>query len=298
MNMGNSNLNEPNWNDLRFFLAAAEAGSLSAAARLLGSNQPTVGRHIGALENDLGVKLFQRHPNGLVLSQEGAAVLEQVQLMQNGVQGIRRLIEGDYAELRGSVRMALPEGLCNALVVPRLVDFQRRYPDLALILNVSASSANLTRGEADVALRLYRPDEDDLVVRGLGSMEMGLYASREYLARQGTPDETGELADHRLIGYGDALERMPEQQWLLQHAPRERPFTLRSDSTSARLRATACGLGLSIQPCLIAETDPALVRVLPGACIPSHEIWLAFHRDLRHVLRVRVVVDFVGGLFG
>jgi DNA-binding transcriptional LysR family regulator len=281
-----------NWEDLRYFLAAAETGSLSAAAKALNSNQPTVGRHVDALERTLGMKLFQRHKQGLTLTQEGAAVLEQSQLMDGGVQNIRRLVEGDYRQLQGSVRVALPEGLCNDIVIPRLTAFYERYPNLHLILHVSSRAANLTRGEADIAIRLFRPTESDLVARKLGTMEMGLYASERYLQAHGEPRSLGELSGHRIISYGDELAIAAENQWLLdQIAPAT--AVLQSDSTTSRLKVTLTGLGISVQPCLVAATHASLVRLLPDAALPGHEIWLAYHRDLRSVLRVVATADFL-----
>ncbi|MDP2829162.1 MAG: LysR family transcriptional regulator [Sulfuricellaceae bacterium] len=285
------------WDDFRYFLAAAESGSLSEAAKRLGSNQPTVGRHIDVLETALGLKLFQRHKRGLTLTNEGAGVLEQAQFMRSGVQNIQRMIEGDYQQLQGSVRLALPEGLCNEIIIPRLESFYQQYPNLRLILNVSSRTANLTRGEADIAIRLFRPKEGDLVTRQLSLMEMGLFASPEYLQTHGQPESASDLLQHRVISYGDELAGLPENKWLLDHvAPDSR--MLQSDSTATRLKATVCGLGISIQPCMFASANPNLVRILKNTPISTHEIWITYHRDLRDVLRIRVTVDFLCQLFG
>lgn len=289
-------MNNINWDDFRYFLAAAESGSLSAAAKRLRSNQPTIGRHIDALEAALGLKLFQRHKKGLTLTQEGAWVLEQSELMQSGVHNIQRMVEGDYQQLRGSVRLALPEGLCNEILIPRLDDFYRRYPNLRLILNVSSRTANLTRGEADIAIRLFRPKETDLVTRQLTDMAMGLYAGHKYLQTHEPPVTLSDLIRHRIIGYGDELAGLPENQWLLDHVPKD-DWVLQSDSTSSRLRATVCGLGISIQPCLFANANPALIQLLDHVSLPAHKVWITYHRDLRHILRIRVTVEFLIALF-
>jgi len=289
-------MNGLNWDDFRYFLAAYESGSLSAAAKLLHSNQPTVGRHIDELETALGLKLFQRHKQGLTLTQEGAWVLEQSQLMHSGVQNIQRMIDGDYQQLQGSVRLALPEGLCNEILIPRLTSFYRDYPNLRLILKVSVRAANLTRGEADIAIRLFRPKETDLVARLLTHMEMGLYASQDYLNAQGLPEVAGDLSRHRIICYGDELADMPENTWLIDHVDTSNRI-LQSDSTTSRLKATTCGLGISIQPCMLADNDQRLVRVLKDVHLPDHEIWITYHGDLRHILRIRVAVDFLSSLF-
>ncbi len=285
-------MNDLSWDDFRYFLAAAESGSLCAAAKYLNSNQPTVGRHIDTLEAALGLKLFQRHKRGLTLTNEGVWVLEQSQLMHSGVQNIQRKIEGDYQQLQGSVRLALPEGLCNEIIIPRLESFYQQYPNLRLILNVSSRTANLTRGEADIAIRLFRPKEADLVTRQLTHMEMGLYASHEYLQIHGHPESVTDLLQHRVISYGDELAGLPENKWLVGHVSPGNNI-LQSDSTVSRLKATACGLGISIQPCMIAVANTSLIRILEDVPLPTHEVWITYHRDLRHVLRIRVTVEFL-----
>ncbi|MHB8697634.1 MAG: LysR family transcriptional regulator [Sulfuricaulis sp.] len=289
-------MNDINWDDFRYFLAAAESGSLSAAAKRLHSNQPTVGRHIDALEAALGLKLFQRHKKGLTLTQEGIWVLEKSELMQSGVHSIQRSVAGDYQELRGSVRLALPEGLANEILIPGLAEFYQRYPNLRLILNVSSRTANLTRGEADIAIRLFRPKETDLVTRQLMDMAMGLYAGHKYLPSHEAPANPSDLIQHKIIGYGDELAGLPENQWLLEHVPKD-DWVLQSDSTTSRLRATVCGLGISIQPCLFAQANPELIQVLDNVSLPGHKVWITYHRDLRHILRIRVTVDFLVAFF-
>ena len=289
-------MNDINWDDFRYFRAAAELGTLSAAAKRLHSNQPTVGRHIDALEIALGLKLFQRHKKGLTLTQEGMWVLEQSELMQSGVHNIQRMVEGDYQQLHGSVRLALPEGLCNEILLPKLEEFYQRYPNLRLILNVSSRTANLTRGEADIAIRLFRPKETDLVTRQLTDMAMGFYAGRKYLQTHEPPVTLADLIQHRIIGYGDELASLPENQWLLDHVPKD-DWALQSDSTTSRLRATVCGLGISIQPCMLADAYIELLKILPEIVLPAHKVWITYHRDLRHILRIRVTVEFLIALF-
>lgn len=289
--------NELDWDYLRFFLAVSETGSLSAAARRLGSNQPTVGRHIDALESALGIKLFQRHKQGLVLTHEGASILEQARRMRDDTVSIRRIADGDRRAPSGSVRLALPEGLCNEVLIPALEPFYRRYPGIQLILKVSPRAVDIKRGEADIAIRLFRPREPDLVARQLAPMHMGLYASRVYLAERGRPASVAKLREHRVISYGEDLAELEENRWLVSHSLPEN-VVLRSDSTASRLRATESGLGVSIQPCLIADRNPKLVRLLRNQPPPKHTIWVTYHKDLRHTARTRAVVDFVSALLG
>ena len=285
-------MNSINWDGFRYFVAAAETGSLSAAAKLLDSNQPTVGRHVDALEAALGIKLFQRHAKGLTLTQEGAYILEQSLSMRSLVVKAKRAVQEGGEEIGGTVRVAIPEGLCMEVMLPALPEFYKQYPQINLILNVSPSTANLTSGEADIAIRLFRPDDANLVVRHVGDMEMGLYASNEYCVNHGTPAKIADLKHHRIIAYGDALSALPENQWLTDHATSSRCI-LRSDSTMARLKATLMGLGISIQPHMFSRTNKDLNPLIKDTVIPGHEIWLVYHNDLRNIGRVRAVVDFV-----
>lgn len=284
------------WDDLRYFLSVAEHGSLSAAAKQLESNQPTVGRRITALETALGTRLFQRTRAGLALTQEGMELLEHAQRVRSGIVDIARLAGGQHAQPQGSVRVALPEGLCHDVVIPHLADFHRQYPLIRLILQVSSRTANLTRGEADVALRLFRPQEASLVVRKLGVMEMRLTANTDYLKRHGIPQTEEELREHFVIAYGDELAGLRENQWLLARTSPERVM-LQSDSTTTRRVATEVGLGISIQPLMAMERSANLRPVLDRCALPSHPIWLVYHQDLKDVQRVRVVIDFLGSLF-
>ncbi len=284
-------MNRMNWDGLRYFVAAAEGGSLTAAAKALGSNQPTVGRHIDTLEEELGIKLFQRSVKGLTLTDEGAQLLDHCRVIESQIVKIRRTVSGEE-EVSGTVRIALPEGLCLEVLTPLLPQFYRQYPDIRLILNVSAGAANLTRGEADIALRLFRPRESELVVKQIGQMRMGLYASRAYIHAFGHPSEIGDLEQHRLIAYGDQLSSMPENRWLNDQAP-QAAQVLSSDSTSTRLQATLAGVGISILPQTIAQKNPKLLPLLENIQLPGYELWLVYHNDLRHIARIRAVVSFL-----
>jgi DNA-binding transcriptional LysR family regulator len=291
VHINNTNMNNLNWDGLRYFIAAAEGGSLTAAAKTVGSNQPTVGRYIDALEAELGSKLFQRSVKGLALTEEGTDLLEHCREIQSLIVRIERTVCGEEA-ISGTVRLALPEGLCLEVLVPRLPQFYHDYPDIKLILNVSSNTANLTRGEADIAVRLFRPAETNLVARKLGEMSMGLYASRSYIDTFGHPAQVDELAQHRLITYGDQLATLSENRWLLEHAS-PASQVLCSDSTAARLKATLAGVGISVQPHLFSRSNPELVPLLESVTLTGHEMWLVYHNDLRQVARVRAVVDFI-----
>jgi len=285
-------MNTLDWDGLRYFLAAADAGSMTAAAETLKSNQSTVGRHIDALELSLGIKLFQRSVKGLTLTDEGQYIYEQSQCIQNTIVKINRSVEDVKEIISGKVRLSMPEGLSIEVLTPMLNDFYRLYPNIKLIFNVSHTTANITQGEADVAVRLFRPEESDLVVKCIGEMKMGLFASVEYEKCYGLPNKIKDLKQHKIITYDNQLAILPENQWLLEHADKANSV-LSSDSTLNRLKATISGVGISIQPVIMQQSNPELLQLFKNIPIPSHKVWLVYHKDLRHMMRIRAVVDFI-----
>ena len=285
-------MNTMNWDGLRYFLAAADAGSMTAAAKALDSNQPTVGRHIDALELALGIKLFQRSVKGLSLTDEGRYIYEQSQQIHNTIVKINRSAQGAKETVSGKVRLSVPEGLSIEVLTPMLNDFYQLYPQIKLIFNVSHTTANITQGEADVAVRLFRPEESDLVVKYLGEMKMGLFASEKYKETHGLPNKLSDLKQHKVITYDDQLSILPENQWLLEHSDKSKSI-LSSDSTINRLKATIAGVGISIQPLIMQKSNSELCQLFSKVPIPSHKVWLVYHKDLRHMMRIRAVVDFI-----
>jgi len=290
-------MNITNWDGLRFFLAAAETGSISSAARLLQANQSTVSRHIDALEKTLGEKLFQRSVKGLIFTAKGQAVFEQTQLIQQSINKIQQPAPDDDDSASGTVRLSLPEGLGQEVLIPALSDFYQRYPKIKLIFNLSATTANFTQAEADVSVRLFCPQEEQLIVKSLGEMKMGLYASKAYQKVHGLPTRLKDLRKHKVITYGDHLSILPENQWLLNHSD-DLQRVLSSDSTVTRFKATVSGAGISLQPVIMARTDGRLIPLFAAAKMPAHEVWLVYPQDIQYVSRIRVVVDFISDYLG
>lgn len=289
-------MNNPDWNDLRYFLAAVEAGTLSGASRQLHTNQPTTGRRIDRLERALGLKLFQRHAQGLTLTEDGERLYPVAQKMAQAASLLTQSVQGTAPQLTGTVRIAATEGMCAELIAPRLPALRQQHPGLQFVLIASNASANLSRGEADIALRLYRPDANDLVIRKVGDVAFGLYASSEYLESHPHITRLEDLSSHGHIGYGDELSQVPEQRWLTQRLPTLN-WILRSDSTLTTARAAAAGLGICLLPKLIAANQPQLRALLPELEIPPRAVWSVIHKDLRQVARYRVTLDFLSGLF-
>jgi DNA-binding transcriptional LysR family regulator len=282
------------WDDIRFFLTTARSGSLTAASRRLGSQQSTVGRRIDALEKSLGLRLFQRHAQGLTLTDDGRRILHAAEAMDAAANTLLRMSVADTTDIHGSVRIAAPQGLGAHLIAPHLIQMHARYPRLDITLHTSAASSDLTHGEADIAVRLFRPDESELVVRRAGEMGLGLYAARTYLENQGTPVDTADFPRHRYIGYGEGLAHLEENRWL-QDLVGDARFVLRCDDTLTRMAAVETGLGLAVLPHFLARRMPQLQRVGREEA-PPKTIWLVMHQDLRHVARVRAVLDWLGEL--
>ena len=284
--------NEINWDCLRYFLASADTGSLTAASKILGSNQPTVGRYIDNLESVLGIKLFQRSVRGLILTQEGKDIYERVIDIQNSIVQIQHIAESEKETIRGVVNLSVPEGLGHEIIIPALEGFYQKHPNINLVINVSSSISNLTRGEADIAIRLFRPSEVDLVAKHLGEMKMSLFSSNLYKEKYSFPKNLDALKDHKIITYGEQSSSLPENKWLLKYSYSS-SHILSSDSTAARLRATLSGIGISIQPEILAKQNTGLLPVLNNLNIPAHNVWLVYHKDIRHMRRIRAVVNFI-----
>jgi DNA-binding transcriptional LysR family regulator len=290
-------MNITNWDSLRFFLAAAETNSISSAARSLASNPSTVSRHIDALEQGLGEKLFKRSAKGLRLTARGQLVFEQAQKIQQSVHKIQQPSEDNKESAKGTVRLSLPEGLGLEILMPSLGDFYKRYPDIKLVFNLSATTANLTQTEADISVRLFCPDEDQLIIKCLGEMKMGLYASKAYEKTHGLPTRLKDLRKHRVITYGDHLSILPENQWLLNHSD-ESQRVLSSDSTVTRFKAAIAGAGISLQPVVMAQTNAELVPLFAAVKLPTHAVWLVYHEGIQHVSRIRAVAEFIADHLG
>lgn len=281
------------WDDIRFFLAAARTGSLAAASRQLGTHQPTVGRRIDGLEKRLGVRLFQRHAQGLTLTDEGQRILHAADSMAEAAAALQRASGFEDKEIRGNVRVAAPSGLAVHVIAPRLPLLHERFPNLDVVLQPSASSADLTHGEADVAVRLYRPTAGELVIRRVCNMGFGLYGSPSYLQQHGAPQSAIDLPQHAFIGYGVQLHHLEESRWL-ESITKGARYLLRSDDTHTRLAAAESGLGLAVLPHALVQRPLKLQRVLETVDAPPKTIWLVVHRDLRHIAQVRAVFDWLG----
>ena len=281
---------EPSWELFGAFLAVMRGGSLSAAARSLRVAQPTIRRQIEKLESQLGVVLFTRGPNGLSPTELALGTLPHAESIAAGARAIVRSLSGGTDHDRGTVRIACSEIVGTEVLPAMLAALCAEHPRLQIELSLSNRNEDLLRRDADVAVRMVRPTQQGLVTRRVGAIELGLYATRDYLERRGVPEQLDALLDgHALIG-GDRIRDIIDA---LAHAgltTRPRDFTLRTDSDAAQLAALRAGLGIGVAQVPLAQRDPRLRRVVPKLRFEL-ETWVVMHEDLRAVPRVRRVFD-------
>ncbi|QRN96155.1 LysR family transcriptional regulator [Archangium violaceum] len=285
----------PDWTDLRYFLAIAREGTLAAAARELEVDASTVGRRLTALEEELGSRLFDRTPAGLVLTDVGRGIRSAVEEMEAAALAVERRASGEDARLEGVVRITLTEAFAVDVVLPRFAPFRERHPGIEVRFLTDYGSLDLARREADIAVRLTRPQEDTLVARKVGEIAIAPYASETYLERRGMPDPSQGFAGHDVIGYVDSAERWPEARWLAEAAPSAH-VAVRCNSLLSVVAATSAGLGVGVMPCLCGDRESGLRRVAPVVASLRRDIWLVVHADLQHNARVRATLHFLAEL--
>jgi DNA-binding transcriptional LysR family regulator len=282
------------WNDFRYFLAIARAGTLAGAARELGVEHTTVGRRLAALEAALGARLFLRGPDGLVATSAGREVLPLAEQIAAGVEAIERRVSGDDGRIEGLVRLSTSEAL-SGYFVRTFTALRERHPKLLVEILSGNHASDLLRGEADLAVRARPVTEPDLVARKLACAGWSLYASPEYVARKGAPLAAEDLRGHDVVAFDVSMSNVPGALWLQEHAEGTNVI-MRGNSIVAALNAAICGMGVAALPCFIAEREPVLQRLTPRV-LGGRDIYLVVHPDLSRVARIRAVMDFVVELF-
>jgi DNA-binding transcriptional LysR family regulator len=271
------------WDNLKFFLALAETGSLSRASEKLRVDHSTVARRIDVLEHDLGVRLVERLSRSWRLTAEGERVRDRAEAIETGIAEIARFAKGVDCSPDRVVRVNGPPTFLARFLAPRLLPFQAQNPGLRIELVGEARQVSLSRGEADLVLRMVRPVEKGVVARRLAAVAFGLYGSRDYLAKHGADGQD-------FLGYDDSLDHLPQQRWLKMLAG-DRGLALRSNDLSNLLTATRAGLGLAVLPHMMACGVPELVSVPTRLPPLTRELWLLFHRDVGRSPAVRAVID-------
>jgi DNA-binding transcriptional LysR family regulator len=279
------------WDDLRYFLKVAETGGLSPAARFLRVNTATVGRHIEALEVGLGQKLFERTPQGYRLTDAGERLLEWSRKVEMEFTNIQAAFSTTPAEVTGTVSIATTDWMAVGFLIDTLPEFRRRHPGIDLDIAAAVDAVNLSRREADVALRLFRPEQGNLIARRLAELGHGLYASAQYLEQHGMPDLSRGCEGHALIDWPQGLETSTPVTWMRRHAGKARSV-LRGNA-SVRRSAARAGLGLSVLAHVGVSREDGLVRIAVDPAPPSLGLWLVAHAELVHLPRIRAVIDHI-----
>ncbi len=280
----------PAWDELRTFAEVVRDGSLSGAARRLGLTQPTVGRHIDALEAALGVTLFTRSPRGLTPTPAALALGPHVEAMAAAAGALGRAASGEAAADRGAVRVTASDVIGCEVLPPILAAFHAEHPGIALELTLTNRNEDLARRDADIAVRMVRPTQSGLVARWIGYSRIGLYAHRDYLARFEEPRSLADLANHCVIGFDRDNSTFRAAGEFAQRLTRE-DFGFRCDNDLAQLAALRCGLGIGGCQEHLARRTPELIAVLPNVIDYALDVWLVMHEDLKATRRVRLLFD-------
>ena len=278
------------WNDLQTFLAIAEGGSLSAAARKLMLTQPTLGRRLKAMEAKAGARLLEAVPRGFVLTSLGESVLGHARTMHEAMTSVERTIEGRDQRLEGLVRVTTVEVLAHYLLLPAIQSLQEKHPGLVVELVPATRSFSLTGREADIAVRLLPFEGNMLVTRKIGKLDHHLFAaSSQQVVR---PHISDWPAESPLITVLQDQEHLPQVQWFYRHfaAPQ---FVLRTNDRILQAEATALGMGIACLPHLIERKVPNIARVYADADPVTLPIYMGVHHDMRNMPRVRVVMDAI-----
>ena len=281
---------DPNWDLYRTFLAVLQEGSLSGAARALGLAQPTIGRHIDALEEAVGFQLFTRSQHGFAPTEAAAELRPYAEALSATAASLLRVASGQGDAVQGAVRVTASEVVGVEILPPILTKLREQYPRLVIELAPSNRIEDLLRRDADIAIRMLPPSQEALIAKRLGDIRLGLHAHRRYLKRHGTPTRMEELRDHSVIGFDTETAAIRS---ILKGTPGfgRAMFALRSNSDLAQLAAIRAGYGIGGCQVGLGKRDKDLVRVLPDAFELKLDTWIAMHENLRTSHRCRIVFD-------
>lgn len=278
------------WSLVESFLAVADTGSLSAAAAALGRSQPTLGRQVQRLEAALGVVLFERHPRGFRLTEAGAALLPEAEAMRSAYHRFGQLAAGRERAPEGRVRITASVVVSHYILPEIIAQLRAEAPGITIDLLPSDASENLLFREADIAVRMYRSTQLDIVTRQIGEMPLGIYATPDYLRRKGIPRSAEDLTAHDLIGY-DRDERLIAGLRAVGVRLDRADFAVRCDAQASYWELVAAGCGIGFGPTWAGAREPRVVQLLPDWPIPPLPVWLAATGALRRTPRIRRVWD-------
>lgn len=282
------------WAKLQSFASVAEHGSLSAAARATGASQPTLSRHIAALEEEIGLRLFDRTSEGLLLTSAGAEIYSNARSMAEAANQIGLIASGRSQEVKGSVRITASDTVASQVLPPMLAALRLAEPLISIELVASNETHNLLKREADIAVRMFRPTQNDVITRKVGVLGLGFYASEDYVRRRGLPSGIADVTGHDFIGF-DKSDSLIDG-FRRNGVEIDRTFfPFRTDALYVHLELVKAGCGIGLLHVEAAKATPGLQPVLEGIPIPPLEFWLTAHAELRTSPRIRRVFDFLAG---
>jgi DNA-binding transcriptional LysR family regulator len=280
------------WSLAQTFLAVAETGSLSGAARQLGTSQPTLGRQIKAIEVQLGAELFHRQPRGFALTQIGAELVAPAKAMQDAMRQIALTAAGQQARLDGTVRITASVATSAMHLPPIIARIRKLEPQIAIELVPSDDTSNLLFREADIAVRMYRPTQLDLVTQHIGDIALGVFAARSYLAERGTPASLADAAGHDFVGFDKHLHIIEGMARAGIQVDRGF-YKVRCDDHIAYWELVRAGCGIGFAQTNIGQADPLVVQLMKDVAIPPLPIWLTAHAAMRQTPRIRRVWELL-----
>ena len=280
------------WSLIRVFLAVANSGSYSAAARHVGSSQPTVGRQIAALEAAVGVPLFLRHAQGMRLSDAGAELLGPAREMERAARTLALAATGKGEEMSGTVRITASVAMAQYVLPPTIARIREALPEVAIELVASDATDNLLFREADIAVRMFRPEQLDVVTKHLGDLSLGLYGAVRYLDRAGRPRTLDDILSHRFVGY-DRDDRILRGFREMGFPIARDFFGTRTDAQTVYWELVRAGCGLGFGQVLLGDADPAVERVVPELPLPALPVWLTAHEAMRRTPRIRRIWEML-----
>lgn len=280
------------WSLVQSFLAVLDHGSLLGAARKLNASQPTIGRHVTELENQLGIVLFDRTGRGLIPTESALRLAESARMMQIGAEQLERSAIGAEQSNSGTVRISASQPIACFALPPLLAQMRLTLPQVQVELVSSNSVSNLLKREADIAVRMIQPEQATLVARKIGKVTLRACAHQDYLRRRGVPRQPADLLSLDLIG-NDRNDEILKGFAAMGFAVTRKNFAFRTDDLIVVWQAVRAGLGIGFVSEHLIRTDPAVVPVLPKLTIEPLPVWLAVHREIRTNKRIRAVYDFL-----
>lgn len=279
------------WDNARIFLAIHRAGTLRGAAERLQIDQATVGRRLAALEQSLGARLFLRTPSGYVPTPAGELAATAATQMEQGAEQLQRQMQGIDERLCGVVRLAATDLSARSFLLPALQRLREQHPEIRVVLSTSTQLTNLTKREADIAVRTVRPDAPDLIARHLKRLHTAIYASRAYVKKRGLPEPGTGLKGHDVVIYPHSVSPLKSEQICGESIVNAR-VALEVSTGMVMFDALQAGFGLGELPTHVGEQASGLVRVWPQRETP-YDMWLVLHSDLNRTARVRAVADAI-----